>query len=223
MDVTVRSERLVLVEPVPTVFDAVTPFDIERELTVSCDIGTGIVELVASQGLPRVGSKCTFSGAEFDVIECLIPVVHLHIRREDPRHSVGVAFVGSQRLGERHQPATLADDRKPIGRPSAELSYRRTVLQRGSVKFGVSSRKIDPVTVGEFVSRRRRERDHACTLTKALDSRGIIEAECVIPSDRNSLVHLWLDWFLIGLLRCSRDINESFSTDVFGRIVEDLR
>jgi hypothetical protein len=90
------------------------------------------------------------------------------------------------------------------------------------VKFGIPSRKIDPVTVGEFVSRSRRERDHVGTLAKALDSRGIAKAERFVTSDRNSLVYLRLDCFLIEVWRCTCDVNESFSTDVFGGIVENL-
>ena len=224
VDVTVRPERLVLTETVSTVLDAVTALDVEHEVAVAGDVSAGIMELVAPKRLPRAGSECALPGAEFDVIERLISTVHLHIRREHLCHSVGVTIGGSQRLGERHQPATFADDGAPLGRCSAELPYRRTVLQRGSVQFGVPSRKIDAVTVWEFVSCRRRERDHVRTLSKALDSRGIIEAERLITSDRNSLVRFRLTCFVLDVRRVrrgTRDVNDSFSADVFGGLVED--
>jgi hypothetical protein len=112
-----------------------------------------------------------------------------------------------------------------MGHPSAAaVPSCRIAGLFSSVQFGVPSRKIDAVTVWEFVSCRRRERDHVRTLSKALDSRGIIEAERLITSDRNSLVRFRLTCFVLDVRRVgrgTRDVNDSFSADVFGGLVED--
>jgi hypothetical protein len=121
MDVTVRPERPVLGKAIVLAVDPPAACDVEGKAGVRPDLGRGVVKLVAPQYFTFVGGECPGTGVKGDVIEGSVPIAHSYVRGEDAGHVVGIALGSGERLGQRHEPATLAEDGQAVRRPRGEL------------------------------------------------------------------------------------------------------